>query len=222
MFLMTGVTPDWAALGWHCFWLSIGGLFAILMLHGAVAQLKQPFPDYGAAAMAAVFGFGLGIWVISSCSDPERPLRTTFEVLRLKRAETERRREVNDFLEQYHPALKAGQEQINQMHAEACRNLKELRELKAQLKHENAAAEIDIAINRMEETESELAAALHRIDMELEELYAAHQLAKIADEGWSPEAVARMKRSAETTLYTAQVANQETQILKKSEKGNQQ
>ena len=144
--------------------------------------------------MAAVFGLGLGIWVVFSFSDPERPLRATIEALRLKRAETERRREVNDFLEQYHPALKADQEQISQMHAEACGNLNELQGLRAQLKHENAAAETDIAINRMKETESELAAALHRIDSELEELYAAHELAKIADEGWSPGAVDRMKR----------------------------
>jgi hypothetical protein len=137
----------------------------------------------------------------------------TFDHFRNERAETERRRAIHEFLEQYHPALAAGHERTRRLHAEASGNLNKLNELRSTLKHEAAVTEIDVAIKRMKESESELAAALERIDAELEALYAAHQLEQISGEGWTPDAVGRMTQSAKATLYTAQVANQQTQTL---------
>ena len=219
MHLMIVATSDPAALGWHCLWLGIIGLFAVRLFHSAVAELSQPFPEYGSAAVSAALAVGLGLWVFSSAADRERPLRESIERFQIQKAETKRRQAINAFLERYHPALKSGHERVQQLHTEASINLRELQELKAMVKHDDSAQGIARSLSDMKTAEAELAGALERIEGEFEELYAAHQLTQIAGEGWTPEAIRRMKQSAEATLQMAQIANQETHQLAKQEQG---
>ena len=212
---MIECVSDWTGLGWHCFWLVIGALFIVLLAMGATSYLKAPFPEYGSAAVSAALAVGLGLWVFSSATDRERPVRESIERFQIQNAETKRRQAINAFLERYHPALKAGHERVQRLHTEASINLRELQELKAMVKHGDSTQRIVRSLSDVTTTEAELAVALERIEGELEALYAAHRLTLIAGEGWTPEAVDRMKRTAETTLQMAQVANQELHQLAK-------
>jgi hypothetical protein len=198
---------------WHCLWLCVGSFFAVILLIGAWAQLREPATDMRSVAIAAAIALGLGLWVRSSFLNPERPLRAALTKMKERRTAASADQAIKEFFTRYHPSLEANRDRLSLRCSEAAENLKALMILKSKLRKKPAIREIDAAIVDLKAIESELSATLQRIDAEFEKLYAAHELMQITGESWRPDVLREMRLAGESTLFTVKTANKQIEKL---------